>query len=94
MQIQSSGSRDKGEFYVEDGGKRVALMTYSKASDGKIIIEHTEVDESLKGEGIGKDLVAEGVKFARENDLKIIPLCPFAKAEFDKNADYADVLAA
>lgn len=79
---------------MENDGREIALMTYSKAGADKIIIDHTEVDASLKGKGVGKDLVAEGVKFARENNLKIIPLCPFAKAEFEKHDDYADVLDA
>ena len=93
MKIQRTEDGNRGRFYIEEDGKRLALMTYSKAGADKIIIEHTEVDASLKGEGIGRDLVAEGVKYARENDLKIIPLCPFAKAEFEKHNDYADVLA-
>ena len=93
MKIQRTEDGNRGRFYIEEDGKRLALMTYSKAGADKIIIEHTEVDASLKGEGIGRDLVAEGVKYARENDLKIIPLCPFAKAEFEKHDDYTDVLA-
>lgn len=93
MQIQRTEDGTRGRFFIEENGKRLALMTYSKAGADKIIIDHTEVDASLKGEGIGKDLVAEGVKYARENDLKIVPLCPFAESEFEKHADYADVLA-
>lgn len=92
MKIQRTEDGNRGKFIIEENGKKLALMTYSKAGEDKIIIDHTEVDASLKGEGIGKDLVADGVKYARENDLKIIPLCPFAKAEFDKHDDYADVL--
>ncbi len=57
------------------------------------MIDHTEVDSNYRGRGLGEDLVAEGVKYARENNLKIFPQCPFAKAEFDKHSDYADVLA-
>ncbi|MFV2647401.1 GNAT family N-acetyltransferase [Escherichia coli] len=48
------------------------------------IIEHTDVDESLKGQGIGKRLVAKVVEKMRREKRKIIPLCPFAKHEFDK----------
>ncbi len=94
MKIQKSETETKGKFYVENDGREVALMTYAKAGADVIIIDHTEVDASLKGKGVGKDLVAEGVKFARENNLKIIPACSFAKAEFDKHDDYADVLDA
>lgn len=94
MDIQRKETENKGEFFVEENGNKLAVMTYSKAGADKIIIDHTEVDGSLKGKGVGRDLIAEGVKFARENNLKIIPQCSFAKAEFDKHDDYADVLYA
>lgn len=93
MEIQRIEDENKGSFFVEKNGEKLARMTYSKAGADKIIIDHTEVDASLKGEGVGKKMVLESVKYARENDLKIIPLCPFAKSVFDKNADLADVLA-
>jgi predicted GNAT family acetyltransferase len=93
MEIQRFEDATRGSFFVEKDQEKLARMTYSKAGADKIIIDHTEVDPSLKGEGVGRKLVFASVKYARENGLKIIPLCPFAKAEFEKNADYADVLA-
>lgn len=93
MEIQRFEDATRGSFFVEKDREKLALMTYSKAGADKIIVDHTEVDPSLKGEGVGRKLVFASVKYARENNLKIIPLCPFAKAEFEKNADYADVLA-
>jgi predicted GNAT family acetyltransferase len=93
MEIQRTEDENRGSFFVEKDGEKIALMTYSKAGADKIIIDHTEVDPSLKGQGVGQKMVFESVKYARENDLKIIPLCPFAKTVFDKNEDYADVLA-
>ncbi len=92
MNIQRQEHGKKGAFFIEEDGEWVAEMTYVKAGDDKFIIDHTEVDDELKGEGIGKDLVAEAVKFARENKMKIYATCPFAKAELEKNPDYADVL--
>ena len=93
MEIQRFEDGSRGSFFVEKDGEKLAEMTYSKAGADKFIIDHTEVDASLKGEGVGKKLVLESVRYARENDLKIIPLCPFAKSVFDKNAELADVLA-
>ena len=55
------------------------------------LIEHTEVDESQKGQGIGKRLVAKVVEKMRREKRKIIPLCPFAKHEFDKTREYDDI---
>ena len=91
MNIQHSNNDKKGEFYYEVEGKKLGLMTYSYAGDDKIIIDHTEVDTSLKGQGVGYKLVEASVNYARENNLKIMPLCPFANAVFKKRNDYNDV---
>lgn len=57
------------------------------------IIEHTDVDPSLKGQGVGKQLVAKVVEKMRGENRKIIPLCPFAKHEFDNTREYDDIRA-
>ncbi|MCL4157785.1 UNVERIFIED_CONTAM: hypothetical protein GTU68_026096 [Idotea baltica] len=67
-------------------------MTYSKAGESRIIIDHTEVSDELRGQGAGKQLVMEAVEFARENKLSILPLCPFAKSVFQKVKEIRDVL--
>ncbi|SUC32074.1 Uncharacterised protein [Providencia rettgeri] len=56
-----------------------------------VIIDHTVVDESLKGQGIAKLLVAKVVERMRNEGRKIIPLCPFAKAIFDRTPEYSDI---
>lgn len=92
MEIQQNDNERKGEFFYQVDGQKLGLMTYSHAGDDKIIIDHTEVDPSLKGQGVGYKLVEASVKYARENDLKIMPLCPFANAVFKKRVEYKDVL--
>jgi len=67
-------------------------MTYSIASSELIIIDHTMVDISLKGQGVGKKLLLSIVEKARKEDFKILPLCPFAKSLFNKLDDIKDVL--
>lgn len=81
-----------GEFVVHESGNRMAEMGYTNAGEDKIIIDHTFVDTAFRGEHLGRDLVKAGVEFAREKDLKIIPLCPFAMAEFERHPEYSDVL--
>jgi predicted GNAT family acetyltransferase len=93
MQIKHREIGSKGLFYIEVEGEKLAEMTYSKAGDSLIIIDHTEVSEKLKGQGAGKQLVYAAVDYAREHKIKILPLCPFAKAVFDKTPDYSDVLS-
>jgi predicted GNAT family acetyltransferase len=92
MEIKQEENQKKGKFYYEEGGNQLAEMTYTYAGDDKIIIDHTEVDESLRGKGVGYKLVEASVNFAREKGISILPLCPFAKAVFNKKSEYSDVL--
>lgn len=93
MKIQQNENGSRGEFYIEDNNRQIALMTYRESGRGVITIDHTEVDPSHRGEGLGEDLVEAGVKFARENSLKIVPSCPFAKKVIDEKPEFQDVLA-
>lgn len=92
MDIQHEDNGKKGHFFIEAEGREAAGMYYVWAGD-KMIIEHTEVDDAFGGRGLGKQLVAAAVKYARTHNIKIIPLCPFAKSVFDRVAEYGDVLA-
>lgn len=92
MNINHKEQDSKGSFFVGEEKHKKAEMTYSWAGDDRIIIDHTEVDDSLRGQGVGKKLVKAAVEFARKKNISIIPLCPFAKATFDKNPDLKDVL--
>lgn len=89
--IQHQEAETKGSFYYEVEGKRLAEMTYSKAGTELIIIDHTEVDESLKGKGVGLELLKYAVDYVRKKGIKILPLCPFAKATLQKHPEWKDV---
>ena len=67
-------------------------MTYSWAGTDKFIIDHTDVSDTLRGQGVGRYLLDAAVQFARDRQVKIIPLCPFAKSVFQKDANIQDVL--
>lgn len=92
MEILQKDDNKKGSFYIEIENEILAEMTYVWAGTDKIIIDHTEVNEKLKGKGAGKQLVAKAVEFARAKNIKILPLCPFAKSVFDKVEEFRDVL--
>ena len=92
MDIQWKDDGKKGQFFIESDGNLLAEMTYVWAGPSKIIIDHTLVDQSLQGKNVGKQLVHRAVVLARERQIKILPLCPFASAMFAKMPDYEDVL--
>lgn len=84
---------NQDRFYMgESEDKALAEVTFKRHSDKVIILDHTYVNRSLRGRGIGKILVDRVVAYARENNLKIIPTCPFAKDIMEMSPSYADVL--
>lgn len=87
MNIQHEETNTKGAFFIENNGDKIAELTYTKNGDYRIIIDHTEVSEHHKGEGLGKKLVYHTVEFAREKNLKILPLCPYARSVFFRNKE-------
>ena len=92
MKIQHHNNEKNGNFKAISNGETAGLMTYTWAGPEKFIIDHTEVDANFKGQGVGKKMVLAAVDYARKNSLKILPLCPFAKAVFDKDKSLHDVL--
>lgn len=67
-------------------------MTYSRAGETRIIIDHTGVPDALRGMGVGVALVERAVMDAREEGKTIIPLCPYAKAQIAKRPEWQNVL--
>ncbi|UGS23261.1 GNAT family N-acetyltransferase [Flavobacterium channae] len=91
-EVQLRIDDNKGAFYIEVNEKQEAMMTFVFAGEDKIIIDHTEVNPGNEGKGFGKKMVTKAVEFAREKEIKILPLCPFAKSVFDKTPEFKDVL--
>jgi Predicted acetyltransferase len=89
-EIHRHGKR--GSISIKSGDKHAGMMTFEFDGDAKIIIDHTEVEDEFEGKGYGKMLVAKAVEFARENNLKIEPICPYAKTVLKRNPEYHDVL--
>ena len=89
--IQHERSGHRGAFFLERDGERLAQMTYTVAGT-RVIIDHTDVDDRLRGTGMGRQLVDAAVQWARKENARLMPLCPYAKSVFDKTPDYSDVL--
>lgn len=83
----------RGAFVIEKDGKRIAEMTYSKAGEHRAMIDHTWTADELRGKGVGRQLLDAAVAWARADKLLIVPVCPYAKSQFDKDASIGDVLA-
>ncbi|MAY61613.1 MAG: GNAT family N-acetyltransferase [Rhizobiales bacterium] len=90
---------DITEEKTGSGGRYVAIvdgheaeMTYSRASEKLIIIDHTGVPDALRGKKVGQTLAEHAVAEARAGGWKIIPLCPFFKAQATRHPEWKDVV--
>ncbi|PRX54831.1 GNAT family N-acetyltransferase [Flagellimonas meridianipacifica] len=92
MEIEIKERESKGFAIARENGQKAGLMSYSIPASNFIIVDHTEVEEAFQGKGVGKQILYKVVEMAREKDLKILPLCPFANAMFKKLEDIQDVL--
>lgn len=91
IQFEDRGS--KGRYYIRLPAGDEAEMTFTKVGESQIIIDHTEVPDAFRGQGAGLRLVTRAVEDARAAGKTIIPLCPFAAAQFRRHHDeWADVL--
>lgn len=80
-----------GAFVIDEGEETLAKMVISVSGDN-LTVYHTEVSDKLKGQGVGSRLLSKMVGYARENKLKVIPLCPFVHAQFERHPEqYEDI---
>lgn len=84
---------EKNRFVLlNDETKEIGEMTWSDAGPDIMIIDHTFVEPEYRGQKLAEKLVLNGVELARREGKKIIPLCPYAKKEFERKPEYQDVL--
>ena len=91
MEIVRFDDGKKGYFKAMESDVEAGKMTFVWAGEKKMIIDHTEGNPDFKG--VGLKMLNTAVDYARANDIKIIPLCPFAKKMFDRMEQIRDVLA-
>ena len=93
LPIEREDNGHKGRYVVRNAEGAEAEMTFTRSGESRIIIDHTGVPDAFRGQGVGARLVARAVEDARAEGKTVMPLCPFAAAQFRRHPDWADVLA-
>jgi predicted GNAT family acetyltransferase len=91
-EIRLEDNGGKGRYVVDGPDGAEAEMTFTKVGAHQVIIDHTEVPDVFRGQGVGLRLVTRAVEDARAAGKTIIPLCPFAAAQFRRHPEWSDVL--
>ncbi|WP_071131108.1 GNAT family N-acetyltransferase [Enterococcus timonensis] len=85
-------AEEKNRYAVKnEAGEEIGEITWSNAGEDVMIVDHTYVNPDYRGNKIAQQLVFQAAEVARRDDKKIIPLCPFAKKEFETKPEYQDV---
>ncbi|MFD2936485.1 GNAT family N-acetyltransferase [Spirosoma flavum] len=74
-------------FELETEGK-ISIVEYQHVDDETLALTHTEVDSSLEGHGVGSQLVEGVLEYIDQNNLKIVPLCPFVVVYLKRHPDW------
>jgi len=83
--------REPGRIYAMDGEKLVAEVTFP-AQDGVAVIEHTFVDDSLRGQGVAGQLVRAAADQIRADGMKARLTCSYAKTWFENHPEECGLL--
>lgn len=91
MEVQLFESQGSGRAFIERDNRIPAEMTWISGGEDYIIIDHTRVDDSLRGTGAGRKMLDVLVIMAAERGQKIKPVCPFVVAMFRKHPEYSSI---
>jgi predicted GNAT family acetyltransferase len=90
-EIKHKQDASKGMFYMEDEKGIVSELDYTLRDNDIMSADSTKTRESLQGNGLASKILDHVVSYARENNIKIDPVCPFVEAKFDETESYQDV---
>lgn len=93
-EIRHEESNGRGAFFIERDGRRIAEQVYRRVDERRVVIVHTEVDPSLRGHGVARQLLDGVVAWARPTGTRVGATCPYAKAQFEKDTSIRDVYEA
>ncbi|MBB4118994.1 hypothetical protein GGR32_001285 [Mesonia hippocampi] len=86
--IKHKESNTGGIFFISQDNHVITELTYKKREPNIMVIDHTQTKKDLQGKGLASYLLDHVVNYAKENKLKIDPLCPFVEIKFEEIEAY------
>lgn len=81
---------DSHRFTVTEDGE-TAELAYHTAGN-QIIFTHTGVPAPLEGRGIGSSLAKAGLEYAQQQEMEVVPQCPFVRSYIERKPEYQSLL--
>lgn len=93
LEITLTEEDGHGQFLARSDKGRAAVVAFSRLKPDLILLEHVQTFPGHQGQGNGERMVRHVAQWARDNDQKVMPLCPFARTVFDRHPELQDVRA-
>lgn len=65
-----------------------AILECTFKNHHRLFLTHTEVPPALNNQGLGTKLAHAALEYARQNDLSVIPICPFVQDYVTGHPEY------
>jgi len=93
VQISYEDKGHKGRYIARiDGIDEEGELAISKVSDVLVIADHTYAPDALRGTGAASALVSALIADARAKGYRVVPLCPYVRAQSQKHPEWSDVI--
>lgn len=89
MDLNVQRLEDEHKFSARVGDDE-AILTWMQLTDDLVALTHTAVPASLRGHGVGEELVHQALEDTIQRGWKFVPLCPFVQAYLRRHAQYQD----
>lgn len=83
--------QEENRFYMGDPGNPTAEITFAALSGDTLSVDHTFVDDSLRGQGIAEKLLDAVADYARSEGKKLSATCSYARKKLDTSEKYRDI---
>ena len=90
VEVRDNPERHRFELLVD--GAIGGLATYRMRAD-VVVVNHSEVDPTLRGRGMGGELARRTLDQLRERGVKVVPACPFFADYIARHPEYDDLVA-
>lgn len=80
---------DKNRIFVQDeSNKLIVEATFPLFKEGVVVVDHTYVNPSLRGQGIASKLMKAVCQYIDKQHLKLIATCPYAVVWLKRHQEY------
>ena len=84
---------DGGRYLARiDGVAGEGQLVFTTRGPNLVSADHTEAPETMRYTGAALALVEQMIADARANGFKIIPVCPYVKAQYKRHSEWSDVM--